>query len=861
MLNFYEKCLGLLQFCGGILKALHSFLSSPDVLSKKHNISKLIGPWPLLVLKQGKPEQRNQITGGSVLKINLDFLINPFKGSNWLWMLLVSTCYGLVPTVSAQSNTMTKAQPAKALSSQPPSSEYLQRLTFASIQNGKAVRLSEALDGFSVAYFAILITGKDLPQDLQAQFEGSANQCGQFRSYKHRRTAEKIQLDSPFSCLVSRFEQAKVIEFNHALTNFQLSLLFNEGGGRFRTLKVSPVLNPVVPAQDPRLRNSTLETERVSTRIVGGSEAPEGMYPFIVSLMSGFGTSRFNHFCSGTLIAPEWVLTAAHCLTDTNFKVVTGRHDLDEPGGEIIGVAEVIPHPDFNVFPNDSDIGLIRLKKPASQPSVRLIDAQDSLSKPGTQAWVAGWGAQQQGQSATAVLNHVDVPIAFNDFCNTLYPNEITDNMLCAGYVEGEKDACQGDSGGPLMVEDPDSGEWLQVGIVSWGEGCAQTDYLGVYTRVSSFLNWIASEHSFTLASSPPQFPITQLGQTSLPVVITLNNQAGFESLVVSSITLSDPSNFVMENDFCTGQVIEPGTQCTFEVLFSPQEFGKQTLQVQVGTDDDSIMQSILISGATPANFGHALNSSELIYNTGGDADWFEQSQVTHDNDLALSSGEVLSLQESWVQTTIEGEGVISFFWRVSSEENFDYLTFYVDDLPIARISGEVSWVEQNATLEQGVHELRWIYSKDPFVSTGEDRGWLDEVSFHPNEVEITVKRGLFGNHEQRAVINLSDVAILYAYFQGNRSDLKKLQAAANKMTNLPEFTVERLPDPKVDNFTRSGTDEVIDLADVVYLFAYFQGANRTLTQLSIVGRELVPQIERDATVMPGEVTSIRVSK
>jgi hypothetical protein len=204
------------------------------------------------------------------------------------------------------------------------------------------------------------------------------------------------------------------------------------------------------------------------------------------------------------------VLTAAHCVLDAgvvtnpaDIEVVLGINNLSDgpttgSDGQRIAVVEIIPHPAYDESTSDSDLALLRLASPAvlgvKVGSVGLVGPEDgALVAPDTPATVTGWGVtSEDGGAASDALLEVEVPLVSNETCNapSSYNGEITDNMICAGEAAGGKDSCQGDSGGPLVVSNG-SGGWLQVGVVSWGNGCAQPDYYGVYTRVSSFKSWI----------------------------------------------------------------------------------------------------------------------------------------------------------------------------------------------------------------------------------------------------------------------------------------------------------------------------------------------------------------------------------
>jgi hypothetical protein len=131
---------------------------------------------------------------------------------------------------------------------------------------------------------------------------------------------------------------------------------------------------------------------------------------------------------------------------------------------------------------------------------------------------------------------------------------------------------------------------------------------------------------------------------------------------------------------------------------------------------------------------GWALDATELIWSTGGDVPWTAQTAVTHDGVDAAQSGTILNNQETWVETSVIGPGWLSFWWKVSSESRYDYLEFYINGSRQAtRISGEVDWQVQNYTLAAGAQVLRWTYIKDNFDSSGQDRGWVDQVNFTPH--------------------------------------------------------------------------------------------------------------------------------
>jgi secreted trypsin-like serine protease len=465
--------------------------------------------------------------------------------------------------------------------------------------------------------------------------------------------------------------------------------------------------------------------------------------------------------CGASFLGDKWVLTAAHCVDDGNpfsFKMNVGEYDLSDGAENAIDIANIYIHPLYDADLINNDIALVELVSSVDAPAVQIAEAEvtDQYAIENSMATVAGWGGREgyapnEGPTSDFpdILHQVDLQLMTNEQCiDILNANDtfITGNMICAAIPEGGKGSCQGDSGGPLIIN---TGSGVQqVGIVSWGIGCAAEGYPGVYTRVSVYKEWMAAITDGVAVTQRQDFGLGFEGEEQIAEVTVTNNSDINSDL---SFELSGSSDFTLDANNCVS--LEAGSSCQLSVTYLPAIANAVSAELTITSDSDQIAtSSAIITGTTLSSAVNLLaiagSTSDAVSlfsgGTNGASGW------TANATAGIESGTNDNLQDSILVAQVEGEGVLTFDWSVSSEENtdlaetdadfvpYDALYLYVNGELIDYISGEVEFSEMSIDLAEGINVINWTYNKDPNAARGQDKGFVRNLEFTSTPVVTT---------------------------------------------------------------------------------------------------------------------------
>jgi len=496
-------------------------------------------------------------------------------------------------------------------------------------------------------------------------------------------------------------------------------------------IKFSTALIPLLLLSSPL---ATANDETISTRIVGGQQSTEGDWPWMVSVSAG------GYSCGATLISNTIVLTAAHCLFDDKYNqlsssdVLLSIGEYNKQSNATTPISNIYVHKDYDPTNSASshDIALLRLTSPFTTITpVPLLDMNTTISAISNQSNVTtiGWGSTvgySPSEEVTAsfpdILREVEVPLQNDAMCaQNVGGSYDATTMICAG-VAG-KDACQGDSGGPLVYND--GGSWKQIGIVSWGSGCASEGNPGVYTRLANYSEWITDAITNLSIDSQLVFPYTVINETSQQTLVITNNAAQQAQV---DITMSGSQQFTFSPEQCS---IAANANCSVSVTYSPTSSQKSEASFTISSDLVDAVDITYSFDANPlsdisdiANQADFANSN-VEWFTGGDNSWALKTDTN-----ILQSLDISDNQETITMAKVTGKGRLNFDWAVDSEENFDFLTLIINGEEIDYISGSIGFESNAHYLDQDVNDVIWRYKKDVAVSTIFDRASLTKVTF-----------------------------------------------------------------------------------------------------------------------------------
>ncbi|EIA1555825.1 S1 family peptidase [Vibrio parahaemolyticus] len=416
----------------------------------------------------------------------------------------------------------------------------------------------------------------------------------------------------------------------------------------------------------------------VSTRIIGGEPANTSDWKFIASLVRKGQPTSIGHFCGGSFLGGKYVLTAAHCVEGLNaddLDIVLGLYDQNrESQAQRIAVNNIYSHTAYNSHTTNNDIALIELEHSVDSATIDLATPEvlDSV-RVGDKLHVAGWGnTSTTDRVYPTVLQQVDLEYVDRATCQNLSGNysNVSDDGICAGYYWGGKDSCQGDSGGPLIVDY--NGINKLLGVVSWGDGCAQPNAYGVYANVAHFQHngWIDS-HRNTISFTQYR-DLHFVERKAQQETFTVRNDEVNTSINITGVTLT--SGISLAKNTCTA-TLEPSQSCQITVGYYPS-YSESVETIEVFTDHPQLSKlstTFKYSGIDKAS--SSLSSAIPLAGANvytNEYAWTAENSELQSADMGMSTG------ASILHLTDLPKGKLSMDFKVLSD-GFDYFVVFVN--------------------------------------------------------------------------------------------------------------------------------------------------------------------------------------
>ncbi|ENO2186642.1 S1 family peptidase [Vibrio alginolyticus] len=453
----------------------------------------------------------------------------------------------------------------------------------------------------------------------------------------------------------------------------------------------------------------------VSTRIIGGEPANTSDWKFIASLVRKGQPTSIGHFCGGSFLGGKYVLTAAHCVEGLNaddLDIVLGLYDKNrESQAQRIAIKNIYSHDEYNNITTNNDIALIELERNIDSATIDLATPEllDSV-RVGDKLHVAGWGnTSTTDRIYPTVLQQVDLEYVDRATCQNLPGNysNVSDDGICAGYYWGGKDSCQGDSGGPLIVDD--NGINKLLGVVSWGDGCAQPNAYGVYANVAHFQHngWIDS-HRNTISFTKYR-DLRFVEQKAQQETFTIRNDDTIPFNIYQS-TISYGST--IEKSTCTG-TLKPSQSCQITVGYQPSYSGSETT-IELFTDHPKLSRlttTFEYSGVDKASRSvrNAIPLADANVYTGQNA-WTAENGELQSADMGAYPG------VSELVLTDLPKGKLTMDLKVMSD-GFDYLFILVNGEIYDSTNQLLDYKEIQIDLYKASNTITFEYVQHPFSS------------------------------------------------------------------------------------------------------------------------------------------------